>query len=138
MTTVNIKQHDTKGIFLDTLIVDGVPVDLSGSTIFFLMRKASVFVRQTAEVFGSAVNGTVQYQPVDADVAVAGKFEQEWEVLFGDGRTLTFPNGDYNIVNILGDLDNNGGGVTPPPSSTMRTTTFGDTRVTTAGDTRVT
>ena len=105
MTTVNIKQNDTKGIFLDTLKVDGVPVDLTGTTVFFLLRKVTVFVRQPATIVGTPTNGDVKYQPVAVDVEVPGKYEQEWEVDFGDGRTLTFPNGDYNIVNILDDLD---------------------------------
>jgi hypothetical protein len=105
MTTVNIKQNDTKGIFLDTLKVDGVPVNLTGTTVYFLLRKVSVFIRKAATIVEPAINGDVQYQPVLADVEIPGKYEQEWEVNFGDGRILTFPNGDYNIVNILDDLD---------------------------------
>jgi hypothetical protein len=105
MTTVNIKQNDTKGIFLDTLKVDGVPVNLAGTSIFFLLRKAGLIIRQPATVVGPPSNGDVSYQPVVNDVAIAGKYEQEWEVLFGDSRILTFPNGDHNVVNILDDID---------------------------------
>ena len=86
MTTVNIKQHDTKGIFTDTLKVDGVVVDLTGCSFKFLMRKPGISIRQTAVVDAPATAGNVRYQPVALDVAVTGKYQQEWEVTFGDSQ----------------------------------------------------
>ena len=108
--TINIKQGDTKGIFVDTLKLDSVPIDLTGSQILFLMRrrgKAYKHVSQTGTII-SPLTGDVQYQPVAADVDTAGVYEQEWQVTFPSGKILTFPNasgdGAYNTVNITRDL----------------------------------
>src|SRR5580765_6545913 len=103
MTTVNIKQHDTKGIFTDTLKVDGVVVNLTGCTVRFLLRKPGLTITQSATVV-TPLAGDVSYQPVAGDVSETGKYQQEWEVTFGDSRILTFPNGDYNVVIIEDDL----------------------------------
>jgi hypothetical protein len=46
----------------------------------------------------------VEYQPIPEDMETKGKFKQEWEVVFNDGKILTFPNDGYNTVNILEDL----------------------------------
>jgi hypothetical protein len=102
MTTVNIKQNDTKGIFSDTLTVDGVPVNLTGCTVKFLLRKPGIAVISQTATVAAALTGDVTYQPVLADVSKVGKYQQEWEVTFGDNRILTFPNGGYNTV-IIGD-----------------------------------
>jgi hypothetical protein len=108
MSTVNIKRGDTKGIFVDTLKLDGVPIDLTGSSLKFLMRrqeKPYKHVTQVAEIV-APILGDVQYQPVLDDVDTAGVFQQEWEVTFPSGKILTFPNanGAYNTVNITLDL----------------------------------
>lgn len=104
MTTVNIKQNDTKGIFIDTLTVDDVAADLTGCTVRFLLRKPGLVIAQAATIEVPEVSGNVSYQPVLADVSETGKYQQEWEVTFEDERILTFPNGDYNIVFIVDDI----------------------------------
>lgn len=104
MNTVNLKRNDTKGIFNDVLTVDGVAVNLSGILfLYFILRKPEKSIKQIATVTNAAT-GAVSYQPVAADVNASGKYRQEWEVVFADSRPLTFPNGDYNEVNILSDL----------------------------------
>jgi hypothetical protein len=114
---INIKRGDTKGIFVDTLKLDGVPIDLTGSTLKFLMRrkeKPYKSVDQTGQIV-APVAAEVQYQPVVEDVDTSGVYEQEWEVTFPSGKILTFPNasgeGAYNTVNISRDLG--GGGAAP-------------------------
>lgn len=103
MATVNIKQHDTSGLFTDTLTIDGTAINLTDADVFFLLRKPGLIIRQEAEVVTEA-SGTVKYQVVEADVAITGKFQQEWEIVFSDDTLLTVPNDGYNIVNILHDL----------------------------------
>jgi hypothetical protein len=49
-------------------------------------------------------DGTFSYAPQASDVAVAGDYKQEWEVMFPGNKPLTFPNGSYNIVKILPDM----------------------------------
>lgn len=112
METVRIKRGDTKGLFVDTLKVNGVPVDITGCTVRFIMRrvgKPTKLVNQLASIT-SPTTGDVQYQPVGSDVDTEGKYEQEWEVTFPSTRKLTFPNSDpaadapYNTVLIARDL----------------------------------
>lgn len=103
---INIKRGDTKGIFVDTLKVDGVAVDLTGATVRFLMRRTSKPAKSVnqAAAITSPTTGDVQYQPVAQDIDTEGAYEQEWEVTFQSGKILTFPNGDFNTVNIRRDL----------------------------------
>lgn len=109
---VRTKRGDTKCIFVDTLKVNGVAVDLTGSSVRFIMRRVSKpakIVNQAADIT-SPVTGDVQYEPIDEDVDTEGKYEQEWEVTFPSTRKLTFPNADpsadapYNTVLIARDL----------------------------------
>lgn len=115
MSTVNIKRGDTKGLFIDTLTLNDVEVDLTGCTVKFIMRrrgKEPKLVNQDAVVLPDpdavTPRRTVEYQPIEEDVADPGVFEQEWQVMFPSGRPLTFPNGptdgEFNTVNISRDL----------------------------------
>lgn len=103
MSTVRVKQHDTKGIFIDVLTLNDIPVDLTGATVRFLMRKPGFAIDQAAEVT-SPSGGGVRYQPIPADVREPGQYKQEWEVHFLDDRYLTFPNNSYHTVIIQADL----------------------------------
>lgn len=115
MATVNIKRGDTKGIFIDTPTINGVEVDLTGSTAKFIMRrrgKVAKVVNQVALIVADPdatdPRRTIQYQPILADIDEAGVYEQEWQVTFPSGKILTFPNGptdgEFNTVNISRDL----------------------------------
>jgi hypothetical protein len=107
---ISIKAHDTKGKFVDTLKIDGEPVDLSGSTVSWLIKKAPIAWKRPAVITypddqaDDTKRGAVEYQPIPEDVETKGKFKQEWEVVFNDGKILTFPNDGYNNLNILEDL----------------------------------
>jgi hypothetical protein len=110
MNPVLIKRNDTKGKFIDTLTLDGVPVNLTGCTIKFLMRRRGrstgspeTLVR-TAAITGDPTQGKVEYQPVAGDVDKEGIFDHEWQVTFVDGKILTVPNQTFNTVEILRDL----------------------------------
>jgi hypothetical protein len=78
---------------------------LTGATTWFLIRAFdwSVAYRRAA-VIVNATTGDVEYQPVDADVATPGRYWQQWEAVFADGKVATFPNGTHNVVEILQDL----------------------------------
>jgi len=108
-TTIVTKQHDTKVTFRDSPTINGVPVlpaDLAGCTVSFLLKDtapASTIppIKQPAVI---NVDGTFSYDVVPTDVAATGKFQQEWEVAYPNGKLLTFPNDGYNIVKIIADL----------------------------------
>lgn len=103
-TTIVTKQHDTKITFTDTPTIDGVtvpPGDLAGCTLSFLLKSDTLAIKKAAVIAG---DGTFSYDPVSADVAEIGKFQQEWEVVYPTGKILTFPNNGYNVVKIIADL----------------------------------
>jgi hypothetical protein len=104
MAAVTIKQHDTKVTFTDVPKIDGVTVtsgDLAGCTVSFILKSATVSIKAPAVI---TAGGTFSYDPVPADVAVIGDYQQEWEVVYPSTKILTFPNGDYNKVTIIADL----------------------------------
>lgn len=109
MNTIDIKQHDTKIIFTDTPTIDGAPMtsgDLSGCTVSFLLKGrakdgSNVAIKSAATITGDA---KFNYAPADSDVAKAGRFHQEWELVFPSGKILTFPNDIANVVNVIEDL----------------------------------
>jgi BppU N-terminal domain len=107
---VKIKRNDTKGKFIDTLTLDGLPVNLTGCTIKFLLRRRGrstgspeTMIRDAA-IAGDPQLGQVEYQPVADDVEVEGIYDHEWQVTFADGKILTVPNQTFNTVEILRDL----------------------------------
>jgi BppU N-terminal domain len=107
MSSVKIKSGDTAVQFTGTCLQDGAAVDLTGATIKFLMKlvaSPNTAYSLTATIV-SAAAGTVEYTQGVGFPTVAGKYEQEWEVTFSGGTILTFPNGSYNYVTILDDLN---------------------------------
>jgi hypothetical protein len=106
MTTSTLKQGDTKMTFTDTPTINGVamtPPQLVGCTVYFLMKTfdGATLVRNTGVI---NPDGTFSYAVTAGDVANAGKFQQEWDLIFPGGASLTFPNNGYNVVNILPEL----------------------------------
>jgi hypothetical protein len=106
MSVIISKQHDTKIKFTDTPKIDGVPIppeDLAGCTLSFIMKQKNgqIAIKQPAVI---TPGGTFEYEPEPEDVAEAGKFQQEWELVYPSGKILTFPNDQYNLVTIKADL----------------------------------
>jgi hypothetical protein len=105
--TIITKQHDTKITFKDTPSINGIvvpPADLAGCTLRFLMKTQDGSAPPVAKPATINVDGTFSYQPIPADVANIGKFQQEWEVTYPSNQILTFPNNGYNIVKVIADL----------------------------------
>lgn len=107
MTTVRIKSGDTALEFTDTLTVDGVADDLTGSTVLFLMKR----IRSPGTAYSlsaslvTAASGTVSYVPGVGFPTDVGSYKQEWQVTYSNGKILTFPNDDYNVIEIVEDLN---------------------------------
>jgi hypothetical protein len=104
--TVMLKQGDTHMIFTDTGTINGVPLTPSqvvGATLNWIMRSFDGLT-QLKNAATINADATFSYQVTASDVNTPGKFQQEWELIFPNGQTLTFPNQNYNIVNILPEL----------------------------------
>jgi hypothetical protein len=105
--TIITKQHDTKIQFKDTPSINGVvvpPANLAGCTLRFLMKTQDGSAPPVAQPAVINADGTFSYDPVSADVANIGKFQQEWELTYPTSKILTFPNNGYNVVKIIADL----------------------------------
>lgn len=116
---VTIKRNDTKVKFKDWLKLKGVAVPLNGlneGDVLFVMRQLYERTPKIVEADATLISqditgpnvGYVEYEVAAEDVNTMGDFRQEWEVTFTDGRPLSFPNGSYNLVHIISDLN-------PPP-----------------------
>jgi hypothetical protein len=102
---IEIKQHDTSRTFTDTLVLDGLPINLSGATVSLLFKSNQTLLttRRTATI-GSPATGEVSYQPIAADVAYPGTFNLEWEIVFPDLKQLTVPSSGYIELKVNQDL----------------------------------
>jgi hypothetical protein len=102
---ITIKRNDTQLTFTDTLLVNGVPTDLTGASVSFILKNTATGVtRKRSATITNAEGGAVSYAPVAEDVATEGNFDQEWEVVWVGGKQLSFPTRGYNRVVIAADL----------------------------------
>lgn len=104
--THTIKRGDTRQVIKAVLANDGVPVNLAGATVRFLMaahRTGTLVINRAAHI-EDAAGGEVWYIWQAGDTATAGLYQAEIEVTFPDGRVETYPNADYLMVNIVPDL----------------------------------
>jgi hypothetical protein len=104
-----IKAHDRMPIIQATLATNGVPVNITGATIKFLMAKGSypgdTLQVNAAATIVDAVNGIVSYSWTSADTSIPGDYLAEWEVTYASGVQQTFPTADQLIVRVVNDLD---------------------------------
>jgi hypothetical protein len=105
MANVKIKRHDTAVEFTDSLEANGSPVDLTNSTVTFIMKGRRTFTAPATVT--SASGGTVSYKPTGGFPTDPGSYQQEWQVTFPNLTTLTFPSVGYNSITIIEDLNNN-------------------------------
>ena len=112
MSNVKIKSGDTAIEFTnptgEPLAIDGVTLDLTGATILFLLKLTEppyTAYSLTAAADGTPTAGNVVYQVGTGFPTIQGQYKQNWEVTLADGKIATFPNGGYNLVQILDDLN---------------------------------
>lgn len=107
MSTFFIKRNDTGPSIAGTLErPDGTAVDLTGATIRFHMRvKGSGTAKvDAAATIVSAAAGSVKYDWQSGDTDTAGFFQAEWEVTYSDGTIETFPNYEFQEIQIFEDI----------------------------------
>lgn len=109
MSVINIKQGDRRPVAEVVITRGGVAVDLSAvSTITFKMRLvgSKTLKIDSPAVVTDAANGIVEYRWAVGDTDTPGRYNQEWELIWSDDTTETFPTLPTSIVIIHGDLDN--------------------------------
>ncbi|MER2047313.1 MAG: hypothetical protein ABTA23_03710 [Solibacillus sp.] len=88
---IAIKQGDTRHAVRATLkTLEGVPIDLSGTTIIFKMsnRHVGTFIEREAVY---ETDGKVHFIFQGGETENAGMYDAEFEVTYADGRIETFP-----------------------------------------------
>lgn len=102
-----IKEDDTTPAIEAKLTdANGLPVNLTGASVKFLMRVkpgGSVKVNTGAVIVGTATNGRVKYAWTAANTDTADVYEAEWEVTYSDSTIQTFPGGKEFITVTVGD-----------------------------------
>lgn len=103
-----VKQGDRRPAAPATIKRGSTVVDLTTATsVTFKMRpmyRLDLTVDTAATVLVAA-SGTVEYRWAAGDTDTSGDYFAEWEVLWNDGTTETFPTIDYDVVHISSVLD---------------------------------
>lgn len=90
-----IRRNDRRPSIESTISYNnGAPVDLTGSTVKFVMRPQGSAAPKVnaAAVIVNAVAGLVRYDWALGDTNTSGLFLAEWHVTYADTTTLTAPN----------------------------------------------
>src|SRR3982751_3254730 len=95
--TWTLGRHDTWPPLRSTLkrIDTGTAVDLTGAPVtcsWKLPGGATKFNKALSVVETPNTSGIVRYEPLAADTDTVAVYDQEWEVIFPDGKVGTFPN----------------------------------------------
>lgn len=108
--TTTMKRNDREPAFKARILHNGAAVDLTGSTVKFIMKldsasaSAEPKVDAEADIVGDAEDGIVEYAWADGDTDTIGTYRAEFEVTFASGKTRSFPSADYLLVRIIADL----------------------------------
>jgi hypothetical protein len=105
MSDFSIKRGDREPSISATLKQNDVVIDLTGSTVKFIMTTRD----GTAKVSASAVivtplQGLVRYDWQLADTDTQGHYIAEWEITLPTGRKLSVPTEGYASIEVVGDL----------------------------------
>lgn len=113
MADFTIRQGDIKPVLNDTLTYsDGSTVDLTGSTVTFVMRALTatdVTTNAAATVTNLTNPATVSYTFTTTDTKNAGLFEGYWKVAGGQADGMTFPTVGGLEIEIAENLTTPGG-----------------------------
>ena len=104
---ITIKQGDTRTALRATLMgADNSPVDLTGASVRFVMgeRRYSPIISREAVVV-DAVGGQVLFTFEPGDTDKPSSYQAEFRATFLDGRTETYPNDRYIVIEIMPSLE---------------------------------
>lgn len=98
-----IKEGDTARRVIDELKLDGIPLDLTNTSVWFVMISGAdhtVYLEQPAVVV-DALKGKVTYAFKAAETAKAGLYNCEWLVKYPSGTQLTVPDNESVTLEIV-------------------------------------
>lgn len=100
-----LKQGDTSPPFSGQCVDQlGQPIATLGATVQFRMRPRVAGLRApivAAAVWDDPLTALATYQWVAGDTDVPGLYDAEFNVIYANGTSETFPNGEYVPVEIL-------------------------------------
>ncbi len=99
-----MKRNDRLPALAATLLDgNGAALNLTGTTVAFHMWRggASTFKVNASCTVTSAAGGQVSYDWAAGDTDTAGEWQAEFEITYTGPRTLTCPNGDNFLVNVV-------------------------------------
>jgi BppU N-terminal domain len=106
MADISMKQNDRLPVVNATLRQGGQPIDLTSSTVKFIMADAyddTVKVNAACSVV-SAVGGTVSYAWAAGDTDTVSSYKAEFQITDSNGKTLTCPNTGHLTVEVVDDI----------------------------------
>lgn len=105
VVTIKIKRNDAGRELTDVLTLDDAPIDLTGSTVVFVMRNtADGVVTRKSAVIVNEQGGQVKVTLSATDTQTVATYQVEWEVTFQGGDILTIPDDIHHVLEIVGDL----------------------------------
>ena len=91
----------TRPSIIDTLEANGIPLDITGSTVTFIARKyGAAAISRTATVLSGPL-GIVRYDPGSGDTAAAGTFECQWQVVYPASAGTQYVPSEPFILEVL-------------------------------------
>ena len=102
-----VKLGDTGAEIAAILKANALAVDLTGATVKFLMKAASLTGAakvDAAATIVDAATGSVKYAFTAGDLDTAGSWLGEFEVTDASSRIATYPSAGYIKISIVQDL----------------------------------
>lgn len=100
-----LKAGDTAPAFVGKCLdASGAPIATLGATVAFRMKPVVAGLAPplaAAAVWSDAATAEATYAWVSGDTDIPGMYYAEFHVTFANGKTETFPNGEYAVVEIL-------------------------------------
>jgi hypothetical protein len=107
MESMTFKTGDRPPVYA-TLTDDGLPLNLTGATVEFLMRDfggGAADVMGAASIEGPPQDGNVRYDWAAGQTDTPGEYEASFRVTFAGGVEQTFPNDDFIAIIIEASID---------------------------------
>ncbi len=106
MADISIKENDRLPVVNAILRQAGQPINLTGSTVKFIMADAytgTVKVNASCSVT-NATGGAVSYAWAAGDTDTVSSYKAEFQITDSNGKTLTCPNTGHLTVEVVDDL----------------------------------